>query len=169
MGVAQFYLGQYDDAVKSFEKAVALNPNQQQLVGNLADAYRWAGQKEKASATYDKAIALALKANEVNPNDATVLGSLAEYSAKKGDAGAAQSWMHRARAIDQNDNSLIYKEALVNALGGQKEAALQSLREAFQKNYSVAEAITDPEFKELRADPAFAKLVSEFSPKTKKP
>ena len=169
VGVAQFYLGQYADAVKSFEKAVELNPNQELAVGNLADAYRWAGQKEKAVATYDKAIALALKANQVNPNDAGVLGSLAEYYAKKGDTSTAQSWIRRARAIDQNDSSLIYREAVINALAGQKEAALQSLREAFQKNYSVSEAMNDPELKELRADPAFSKLVAEFSPKTKKP
>ncbi len=169
LGVAQFYLGKYTEAVQSFEKAVALNPNQQQTVGNLADAYRWAGQKEKATATYDRAIKLALKANQVNPNDAGVLGSLAEYSAKNNDPAEAQRWIRRARSIDQNDNSLIYKEALVNALAGQKEAALQSLREAFQKNFSVSESMNDPELKELRADPAFSKLVSEFSPKTKKP
>ena len=170
LGVAQFYLGKYHEAVQSFEKAVALNPNQQQAVGNLADAYRWDGQKDKAVATYGKAIELALKANQVNPNDASILGSLAEYSAKKGDYGEAQRWIQRARGIDPNDNSLIYKAALVNALAGQKEAALQSLREAFQKNFSVTEAMNDPELKELRADPAFTKLAAEFSsPKTKKP
>ena len=49
------------------KKAVALGPNQQMAVGNLADSYRAAGQKDLASTTYDQAIALAFKDLQVNP------------------------------------------------------------------------------------------------------
>ena len=62
LGTAYFYLGHRTDAVAMFQKAVALNPNNQTWAGNLADGYRWSGDKDKAKAAYKRAIALAHKA-----------------------------------------------------------------------------------------------------------
>jgi tetratricopeptide (TPR) repeat protein len=165
LGTAYFYLGHYIDAVRMFEKAVEMNPNQQVAVGNLADAYRAAGQTGKANVTYERAINLAHKAFQVNPRDAATLGSLAMYYAKKGEAGKALDFISRARAIDGNNNSLAYKQAVIHALAGHKAEALQGLREAFQKGYPVREAQNDPELKDLRLDPEVAKLLSGVSQK----
>jgi Flp pilus assembly protein TadD len=68
-----------------FERAAAMNPNDAETTGNLADAYRWNGQKEKSLATYDKAITLAYKELQVNSKKASTMGDLAGYYAKKGD------------------------------------------------------------------------------------
>ena len=67
-----------------FEKAVELSPNEEQFVGNLADGYRWAGLKEKATVTYNRAIELALKQLGVNPRNAAVRGHIGLYYVKKG-------------------------------------------------------------------------------------
>src|SRR4029077_11055258 len=48
LGTAYFYLKRYGEAVTMFEKSVEMAPNEQLAVGNLADAYRWSGQKDKA-------------------------------------------------------------------------------------------------------------------------
>jgi tetratricopeptide (TPR) repeat protein len=77
LGTAYFFLKRYSDAVPMYEKAVEMDPNDETLAGNLADAYRWSGQRDKANATYDKAIALGYKALEVNPRSAETMGSLA--------------------------------------------------------------------------------------------
>src|SRR5260370_30465258 len=140
-----------------FEKAVELNSNQQR-VGNLADAYRWMGQRDKANATYDRAIGLCLKALQVNPRDVKTLEYLSLYYAKKGDAKRAQDFIGRARAIDPNDNELMYNEGLIHALAGQKAEAFNGLRQAFQHGYPSEEAKNDPELKGLQADPEFDKL-----------
>ena len=50
-----------------FETAVEKNPNDATFRVNLADAYRWTKQPERAAAAYDKAITLAYKSLEVNP------------------------------------------------------------------------------------------------------
>ncbi len=78
------------------EKAAEMNPGGQTVVGNLADAYRWAGQKDKANATYDKAIALAYKQLQVNPRDANTMGLMLLY-AKKGDLTQAKEFIKRAQ------------------------------------------------------------------------
>ncbi len=143
-----------------------MNPNAEVAAGNLADAYRWSGQREKAAATYDKAISLAYKELQVNPRKASTLGHLAQYYAKKADANHALEFMRRARAVDPTDVRLIYEEAVVHALGGRPTEALKSLGEAFQKGYSPEEAKKNPELKALQSRPEFDNLVREFTHKT---
>ena len=60
---------------------------------------------------------------------------------------------------------LLYVQAVVDTIAGQKDEALESLREAFQKGYSVVLAKNDPEFKPLETDPAFGKLLAQFGPR----
>jgi tetratricopeptide (TPR) repeat protein len=166
LGTAYFYLKRYAESVPQFEKAVEMNPNEQVAVGNLADAYRWSGQKDKAMATYDKAISLAFKELQVNPRSAGALGSLAVYYAKKGDAAKAADFIRRAREIQRSDVQLMYKEAQIYALGGKNPEAFRALREAFQKGYSPEEAKDDPELKSLQSQPEFDRLLREFAKKS---
>jgi tetratricopeptide (TPR) repeat protein len=165
LGAAYLYQGNNAEAINVLQKAMELAPNEQLVVGALANGYRYSGQKEKAMALYDRAIALCFKAFEVNPKDAGNLGFLALYHAKKGDQNRAVEYIHRARAINGNDVQLIYKEALIDAIAGKQAEALASLREAFQKGYAPEEAKDDPELKVLRASPEFDKLLKEFSRK----
>jgi eukaryotic-like serine/threonine-protein kinase len=166
LGTAYFYLGHRADAVAMFQKAVALTPNDDTAVGNLADGYRWSGDTAKAKATYEQAIALALKALRVNPQDASTLGNLAFYYAKNGDSKKGLEFIHRARSIDANDNELMYKEAVVDAIAGQQADALAGLRAALQKGYPVQQAKNDPELKPLATNPELAKLIADFERKT---
>jgi tetratricopeptide (TPR) repeat protein/TolB-like protein/predicted Ser/Thr protein kinase len=163
LGTAYFYLKRYTDSVPMFEKAVELNPNDGLLMGNLADAYRWSGQQDRARATYDRAIALAFKELQVNPRDANVMDELSLYYAKKGNPTQALDFIHRARSIKPMDINILYDEAVVYAMSGRSTEALNTLREALQKGYSVQEAKNDPELANLQSRPEFAKLVADFS------
>lgn len=163
LGTAYFYLKRYPDSVPMFEKAVELNPNDQLFMGNLADSYRWSGQRDKANATYDKAIALAYKELEVNPKSTDALEGLALYYGKKGDASQSIEFIRRARSINAADVDLMYVEAVVFALANRPDDALKSLRATFGKGYSVQQAQNDPELTTLQGRPEFVKLVAEFS------
>jgi tetratricopeptide (TPR) repeat protein len=163
IGEAYFYMNRYAESVPMFEKAVAMNPNSEENTGNLANAYRWNGQKEKSLATYDKAIALAYKELQVNPRNASVVGHLAGYYAEKGDRAQSIEWISRARSIDPNGVDLLYQAAIVHALANRPEDALKDLREAFQKGYSTELARRDPDFGSLQHRPEFADLLAEFS------
>jgi serine/threonine protein kinase/tetratricopeptide (TPR) repeat protein len=166
LGTAYFYLKRYGEAVTMFEKAVEMAPNEQLAVGNLADAYRWSGQKDKAQATYDKAIALAFKDLAVNPRNTMAMGGIAVYYAKKGDSTKALDFIHRARAIDTNDVNLIYNEAVVDTLSNRPADAIKTLRLAFQKGYAPENVLSDPELDVLKPRPDFNALLKEFSKKS---
>ena len=163
LGNSYFVLKRYNDSVKAFEKATELGPNQELAMGNLADAYRASGQKDKAAATYEKAIALAFQDLQVNPQNTGAMGDLALYYAKKGDGQHGMEFIRRARAIDMKDVSLIYIQATVENLSGKTADALRSLREAFSKGFPVKDAQADPEFANLQNLPDFQSLVKQFS------
>jgi eukaryotic-like serine/threonine-protein kinase len=163
LGTAFFFLKRYAESVPMFEKAVEMNPNDSMMMGNLADAYRWSGQPDRANATYERAIALGFKQLQVNPRDAGVLEQLGLYYAKKGDAIQALDFMRRARALSLADVNVIYNQAVVFAISGRTAEALKALREALQKGYSLEEIKSDPELGTLQSLPEFKKLVAEFS------
>jgi serine/threonine protein kinase/tetratricopeptide (TPR) repeat protein len=165
LGVAYLNLGHITDAITMFQKAVALNPNDPEAVGALGEAYRQSGDQAKAKASYDQAISLALRALKVNPQDASTLGDLGYYWAKNGDSKKGLDFIGRARSIDANDNELMYKEAVINAMAGRQAEALTSLRAALQKGYSVQQAKSDPEWKALATNPEWGKLIAEFDRK----
>ncbi len=165
LGTAYFFLKRYDASIQMFEKGVELSPKDEQLAGNLADAYRAAGRKQQANATYDKAIQLAFQQLQVNPKLASVTGDLALYYAKKGDVAHALEYTRQARALDPEDLQLLYYQAQVESLANRQKEALSTLRDAFRKGYSPEEARNDPELGSLKSLPEFTKLVAEFSGK----
>jgi eukaryotic-like serine/threonine-protein kinase len=165
LGTAYFYLKRYDDAVQMFSKAIEMNPNKESLVGNLGDAYRWSGQKDKANAAYDRAISLAVKDLQVNPRDAGALESIALYYAKEGQSGWAREYILKARAIDPSNVEYVYSEAVVEALAGRQQDALKALHEALEKGYSADQARNDPELKNLQGNPEFDKLLTRTTGK----
>ena len=165
LGTSFFYLKRYQESVQMFQKAVEMSPGEETIVGNLADAYRWAGDKNKANESYAQAIALAYKQLQVNPRDSNALGHMALYHAKKGDAAQAQDFIRRARAIDPSDIYLIYTVAVVETNANNPTAAIDALRSALQKGFATADVESDPEFTPLRTRPDYQALLKEFAPK----
>jgi eukaryotic-like serine/threonine-protein kinase len=163
LGYVYTILKKYPEAVQTLQKAVELGPNQEMAVGNLADAYRYSGEKEKAAESYDKAIALAFHELQVNPQNAEVLGDLAAYYAKKGDTKSGMQFIARARAIDKQDVELIYIQAVVENLAGKQAEAIQRIRQALDKGYPVREVREDPEIANMRANPEFEALIGRYA------
>jgi len=148
-----------------YEKAVEMTPNDEVLLGNLGDSYRWSGHSDQAVAAYSKAISLAFQELQVNPRSAALMGDLGLLCAKKGDGANALQYTNQARAISPNDVYLIYSEALVKALVGKPEDAIKPLKLALEKGYPAQEAWNDPELQKLQALPQFSQLVNQFSKK----
>ena len=165
IGTAEFFLKRYDESIKMYQKAVELSPRDEELMGDLADAYRAAGQKEQSNTAYDKAIQLAFQQLQVNPKLASVTSHLALYYAKKGDAAHALTYIKQARSLDAEDLQLLYYEVEVESLAGHQQDAITALRQAFKRGYSPEEAMSDPELGSLKSLPEFTRLVNEFSAK----
>ena len=162
LGTAYFYMKRYSDSVREFSKAVEISPNDYELVGNLADAYRYA-EKSKSLEAYKKAIDLANKQIEVNPRNTEALGSLSLYYAKIGDITRATSCISKARSINPTDSDLLFDEAQVRIIAKQPSQAMESLTSALKMGYSPKVIEVDPEFSNIRTNPEFKRLLKEYS------
>ena len=167
LGTSFFYLKRYAEAVQMFQKAVEMSSGDETIVGNLADAYRWAGDKNKANTSYEQAIGLAYKELQVNPRDANALGHMALYHAKKGDTAQAKDFIKRARAIDSSDVYLIYTSAVVDTVANDPKSAVDALRAALQKGFATADIEAEPEFTPLHDRPEYQAMLKEFAPKNR--
>ncbi len=165
LGTSYFNLKEYPQAVGMFEKAAGLNPNDTITAVNLADAYRSAGQKDKAHDTYQQAVSLGYKELQTNPQDASVLSTMALAYANLGDGTQADTFIKRARAVDKENVEYSYNEAEIYALLGKPAEALKSLQESLEKHYPAESADQDVEFDSLRGNPEFAALIKKYAAK----
>ena len=165
LGTAYFFLKKYTDAASAYEKAVELNSNDSEVVVNLADAYRWAGQQDKAKQTYQQAISLGYKELQTNPQSSSTMAQIALSYAKIGDEQQASTFIGRARSSARNNVDYIYDQAEIEAILNHQDAALKALREAFEKHYPVDYASGDQELENLQKNPKFTALIKEFSGK----
>ncbi|MHB8526906.1 MAG: protein kinase domain-containing protein [Candidatus Acidiferrales bacterium] len=165
LGTAYFFLKQYSNAAAMYEKAVGLNPKDTLTTVNLADAYRWSGELDKAKTAYEKAISLGYKELETNPQDAASMAQIALSYAKIGNAQQAETFIGRARGIDKNNVEYMYDDAEINALLGRQSEALSALRAAFEKHYPAEYAADDPELENLQKNPQFQMLIQQYSGK----
>ena len=103
----------------------------------------------------------------INPNDATILARLALREAKLGDRAAAESHITRALTFGANDAEVLYHSAVVRALAGDTERALDSLEQALKNGYSANVAAADRDLDAIRNTPTVPRASSAGEDATK--
>ena len=152
--------GRYGEALAAFQRAVAAAPNDGALRGNVGDAYARLNRPEDARQAWREAVGLDEQTLAINPNDATILARLALREAKLGERAAAESHITRALTFGANDAEVLYHSAVVRALAGDTERALDSLEQALKNGYGANVAAADRDLDAIRNTPRFRALVS---------
>ncbi|HSF23268.1 MAG TPA: tetratricopeptide repeat protein, partial [Blastocatellia bacterium] len=158
LGTAYFYLGRYEEAITAFEAAIKLNPSDDQHYWNLGDAFMREGRSEEAQAQFRHAQELLEEQLRIDPSDARRLGQLALYRAKLGTFDEAMRLIEQATTLEPRNTTLRYRQAVVCALTGDLEQAIQSLKLALDSGYSRAEAARNPDLECLRGKPEYEAL-----------
>jgi tetratricopeptide (TPR) repeat protein len=114
LGGTQYRLRRFDEAIVSLEKARALAEDFR-TVGNLARAYYWAGQKDRAGELFERAIELGTRQIAINPRNDEVNVALADYHARLGRRRDALDHLGRARL--ENPHFMFFAAMVHNQLG----------------------------------------------------
>jgi serine/threonine protein kinase/tetratricopeptide (TPR) repeat protein len=158
LGTAYFYIGRYEAAIAAYNEAIALDPRDDVLYRNLGDAYLRVHKQQDAQAQYEIAVRLLRERLNVNPDDAQRLGDLAICYAKLRNEREALVNIERADTLEAHNTSVMYAKAVVYALTGHPESAIEYLGRALASGYSKSEAQRDPDLESLRNQPEYKAL-----------
>ncbi len=171
-GIVELLLQRYREAAKDFERALKKNRK-------FAEAYNNLGVVDYERKKYGAAIKQYRKAIEISPDSASFYSNLgAAHFARKDFEHASEAYTQALRldplifehtshtgiaaqmASPEDRAHYDYVLAKLYAKMGDSDHSLQYLRKALEDGYkSVNDALTDPEFADLRKDTRFADLM----------
>ncbi|MDQ3082757.1 MAG: tetratricopeptide repeat protein, partial [Gemmatimonadota bacterium] len=152
--------GDHAAAVKWFERAVAVRPDDYAALALLATEYAALGRTDESIQASRRAYDTARKHLELNPDDPRALYMGAVSLSRLGESEKAREWNRRALAMDPDDPSVLYNIACAFAQEGQADEAIDALTRALDNGFGHWKWIEhDRDFDSLRGHPAFAALL----------
>ena len=143
-GMTAMQTKQYDAAIAAFEKANEVDPKQNVIWAQLADAYiQSSAQKTGADqqAALDKGLGAYTKALELKPDDAALHNNYALALVKAKKIPEAQAELGKAAQIDPpNAGRYFYNLGAVLVNTGQNEAAGEAFKKAIDTDPNYADA-----------------------------
>lgn len=160
LGTAYYQARRFGDAARNYQAALKYSDQDPDMWGNLADAYHFSGQQEKAIEAYRRQLALINDELKVNPKDAERQGDAASCYASLGQKADAVTHLARSLELGRGDKDLLFNAAVVYNDLGETGDALEWLQKAFVAGYSASIVRDSPEFDNLRNNPQFQQLLS---------
>jgi tetratricopeptide (TPR) repeat protein len=137
-------------ALPYFEKAAALAPNTEEVIGYLAHAYRWCGMQAQARKSYTRAIALASR-QLTGSAPAQMYVNAAVYAAALGDSEKFETYLRLARQHSTPaDYDLEYEAAIGFALLGDERRVCERVGQLARVGYSRAFLEHNPDLSQYR-------------------
>ncbi len=172
MGIAYQMMFNLDEAVRSYQASLKLEPNNANVMNNLGTVYDSLKQYSSAERMYRKALKIVPQSPLIEKNLGTSL--LAQHHYKKGweayqAALALDPQIFQSNTSPRVDNlasvqdrgAMNYYMARGCIRAGQTECAIDYLRMALNEGFTSPKKIqADSEFAGLRGLPAFEKLIA---------
>jgi serine/threonine-protein kinase len=165
LGVYYFYQKQYSEAAEMFLAATEFSGEDYPLWGNLANSYFWSGEKEKAIKYYKMAIKFCEPLLEVNPKNTYVIADLAGYNVAVGNKNEAIKLLNKAIRYGNLEPSAMFTIGAIFETLGDREKALEWIKNAVNSGYSLSEIELSPDLIELRKDERYINFVASKSGK----
>lgn len=180
----------YERAVAEFEKAVALSNNKPALLYGLAIAYHASGRKDRAERTLrllvdggepmaeaycklaliylgssrtEEAIHVLNSGLRKSPHSPPLLAGYGLAMCLSGKSLEGIPWMLNALEKEPGNPDYLHDLAMMYALTGQKDKALDALQTAVQNGYGEGSTLADdPVFESIRHDERFQEILARF-------
>ena len=98
----------YEDAIRSYEKAIALVPGAVRPCGMVVQAYEAIGDKVNMLAAARRTLAACEKVLEAEPDHSEALGMMISALSDLGEADRAHDWARRAMLFDPDNTRMLY-------------------------------------------------------------
>jgi len=158
-----FTQGRSEKAIRLYEKAMEVNPNDYQSPLLVAQIYSDLGQTAEAEASRRRGIRLAEARWKLNPDEARALYMGANGLVALGEFERGLEWAQRALALDPDEPMVLYNAACIQSLAGRVEDAIDSLERAVANGLTQRSWLEhDSNLSPLRHDPRYLALVARL-------
>jgi serine/threonine-protein kinase len=161
LGTLYFEASRFSDAAQMFEKALEIDPNNHAVLGNLANAYRFGAQPERAEATFRLAAEAAEALRATEPDDLALTTQLAGYHAMLGERTRGMELLAQVIAARPTDPQIIAWIAETLEDLEERERALEWVRRALESGIPRSRFEGRPTLRELVADERYQALVEK--------
>jgi serine/threonine protein kinase/tetratricopeptide (TPR) repeat protein len=158
LGTVYYTMGQYAEAARYYEKAIQMNGRDSERWINLAAAYQWGNEPQKARVAFQRTAELAEEQRHVTPRDPSLLILLADAYSNLNQPQRARELLGKALAQTPNNVSDIFQASVVYEQLGDRKLALQWIGMAIKGGYSRDLIEKSPTLAKLRLDPGFQHL-----------
>ncbi|MDQ3869221.1 MAG: tetratricopeptide repeat protein [Thermoproteota archaeon] len=152
-GVNHMASEKLEDAIRSFELALRIDPKYVDAWIKKGYAHFHLNEYPAAISSYDKALEI-----DINNSEAWNLKGLSYYRMKNYDKAIAAC--EKAIDIDPNDGMSWYNEACYLTLSGKVDEGMEALKRSIEIDISNAKkAVRDRDFENARAEEAFRRII----------
>lgn len=158
LGTLYFVLGQYGDAARYDEQAVQMNARNSLWWHNLAAAYQFSGQAQKAQMAFKRTAELCERERRVNPRNPRTLVFLADAYSNLNRAQDARQLLQEALVLAPDNVDMLQASSIYERLGD-RNLALQWINKAIKAGYPRDLIEREPTLAQLRLDPRFREII----------
>ena len=151
----------YSDSAAVTEKALQINGSDFRVWENLASAYDWLQQKDRAALARETETKLAEESSRTRPRDAQVQSALANLYARKKLREKTLVRIQAALALDPNDPRVLMDVGQAYDELGDRRIAIEHIEKALEKGFSLEDLKSIWDLQSLISDPNFRPTVKK--------
>jgi Flp pilus assembly protein TadD len=160
LGTAYYYLKDYARAAESYRHAGELNLVDPAYPEDAGDAYRMLGKQAEAESSYVEALNRCRAFLAKTPDDQDKRNLLALLYARLNDSVDALAESGRALKRNPDDVDALFNNAVIRAVLGQDDAAVDFLERAVHLGLSKSTILNDPDLARLHGQPRFERVLA---------
>ena len=169
LGVIYYNEKRYAEAVAKTEQALRINDKDFRLWNNLAIAYEWLGQPEKARRARDQELARLEQLAPLRHDDAEVQANLGVMYSQLHQRDKARTHMEAALVLSPDNADILGKAGEAYENLGERSLALTYFRKALQKGLNFEDLETNPDLRSLLSDPNARRVLNRALESTQPP
>jgi len=157
-GTAQYYLGRYQDAARTYQRALEGVQDDYLLYGNYADALvEFSDDNQRINELYNKAISLAVDLIIKGADDSYIALDLAHYHSQLGEYQQADDYFTQFNKQEPDSEYYYYFRAISYSRRGNIEQANNYLNSAlaggfpqqYIENTPILKSVIDQKYKDI--------------------
>jgi tetratricopeptide (TPR) repeat protein len=161
LGTLHFNAARFADAINVYEQALEISETDYKVWGNLAFAYAFGAEPEKAGAPFEKAIELAEEKRDSDPENSELLADLAGFYAMVDQPETSRDLLERVVALEPTDPQVYARIGETYEDLNDRDAALEWIGRALDGGIPPRIFESRPMLRDLVADPRYRRLVDD--------